>query len=168
MAERALVPVNGETNAGPAMQDEWRRNNIGRRLNEAVERFEKRVIELLAEAGHTELRLPHFNLTRHLDVAGTRQSELARRASITKQSMGELITQVEDLGIIERVQDPSDGRARLVVFTERGLDWMRAFRSALQQAESEMERELGSKSLDTLKNGLERYVGRPTALPESE
>lgn len=150
------------------MQDEWRKNNIGRRLNEAVERFEKRVIELLTNAGHTELRLPHFNLTRHLDVAGTRQSELARRASITKQSMGELITQVERLGIIERINDPSDGRARLVIFTDRGLEWFAAFQSALLQAEAEMASELGPGTLETLKTGLERYIGAEPSASKSE
>lgn len=137
---------------------EWRHTNIGRLLNNALRRFETRVFELLAQANHTEARLTHLNLTRNLDEAGTRMTELARRAGVTKQAIGELIVQCEDLGLIKRVSDPTDARAKLVKFTERGLEWLEAFRAALEQAEQEMRQELGTLCVDGLKAALTTYA----------
>ena len=63
------------------VRNAWRRNNIGRRMNEAVRIFEGRIMQLLTEKGHTELTVAHINLTRNLDEDGTRLTELARRAA---------------------------------------------------------------------------------------
>lgn len=144
--------------------DEWRHTNIGRLLNSAVRRFETRVFELLAETGHTEARLTHLNLTRNLDMAGTRMTELARRAGVTKQAMGELIVQCEELDLIRRVADSTDARAKVVKFTKRGLEWLEAFRASLAQAEDEMRQELGTLCVDGLKTALSSYAEAYDAL----
>jgi DNA-binding MarR family transcriptional regulator len=136
----------------------WRRNNIGRRLNEAVRRFETRIVEHLRQQGHDQLTLAHINLTRNLDEEGTRLSELARRASMTRQSMGELVTQVERTGLIERRPDPTDGRAKLVRFTDSGHAWLAAFKQSLELAEAEMRQELGPDAVDTMLRLLTDYV----------
>lgn len=142
------------------MQNEWRRNNIGRRMNEAVRLFEGRIIAHLREAGRDELGLSHINLTRNLDENGTRLTELARRAAMTKQSMSELVAQVERLGLVERRPDPSDGRAKLICFTEAGFGWLDAFHQALKCAEQEMRDELGDALVNLLIESLARYVER--------
>jgi DNA-binding MarR family transcriptional regulator len=143
---------------------EWRHTNIGRLLNNAVRRFETRVFELLAQAGHTEARLSHLHLTRNLDASGTRMTELGRRAGVTKQAIGELIIQCEELGLVKRVADPTDARAKLVKFTARGLQWLAAFRAALERAESEMYEELGILRMDGLKVALKAYADAFDAL----
>lgn len=136
---------------------QWRRHNIGRLLNMAVQRFEKRVLELMTEAGYGDLSLSHMTITRNLDVRGTRATEIAKRAGITKQSVGELIGQLEDIGLIERITDPDDKRARIVHFTPAGLAWLDAFGIAVKQSEKEMKEELGAAALNNLKQGLEQY-----------
>jgi len=143
---------------GATIKNTWRQNNIGRRLNEAVRIFESRVVELLREKGHDELSLAHINLTRNLDDDGTRLSELARRAAISKQSMSELVVQVEGKGLIERRPDPDDGRAKLVCFTEAGFVWLDAFRDCLKQAEREMRDDLGDAVVGLLVEVLAKYV----------
>lgn len=144
--------------------DAWRHGNIGRLLNNAVRRFESRVFELLSGAGHSEARLTHLNLTRNLDVGGTRITELARRAEMTKQAMGELVVQCEALGLVYRESDPTDARAKIVKFTPSGLKWLAAFRSALQQAEREMRQELGTLCVDGLSAALKTYAADYDAL----
>jgi DNA-binding MarR family transcriptional regulator len=141
-------------------EEAWRANNIGRLLNNAIIRFESRVLQYLQEEGHGRCTLSHINLTRNLDIGGTRPTELARRANMTKQSMGQLITQLEALGLIERTPDAEDGRAVVVRFTEAGLAWMQAFHAALEQAEREMEAELGMEVYAAIKSGLGAYVSR--------
>lgn len=140
------------------MQNAWRRNNIGRRLNEAVRRFEGRILAHLRAAGHEELSLSHINLTRNLDEDGTRLTELARRAAMTKQSMSELVDQVARAGLVERRPDPRDGRAKLICFTDKGLVWLAAFQRSLERAEREMRDELSDARVDLLRDALTRYV----------
>jgi DNA-binding MarR family transcriptional regulator len=136
----------------------WRRNNIGRRMNEAIRLFEARIVEHLRSNGHDELTVAHINLTRNLDEDGTRLTELARRASLTKQSMSEIVDQVEQTGLIVRRRDPTDGRAKLICFTDKGLNWLRAFRLSLKVAEREMRDEIGSPMVDLMVDSLAKYV----------
>lgn len=140
------------------MKNAWRRNNIGRRMNEAVRIFEARIVEHLRATGHDELSLAHINLTRNLDEDGTRLTELARRAAMTKQSMSELVDQVTRKGLVERRPDPTDRRAKLVCFTAAGLSWLEAFHHALERTEREMRDELGDALVNLLTESLARYV----------
>jgi len=135
----------------------WRHVNIGRLLNNAVHRFEARVLELMSEKGHAETRIAHVNLTRNLDIEGTRLTELARRACMSKQAMGELVDQCEALGLVARVIDPSDRRARIVTFTPAGLVWLESFRTTVDVAEGEMRLELGEQSMQVIEEGLAAY-----------
>lgn len=143
--------------AGSPGKDLWRHRNIGRLLNNAVQRFESRILEELEKAGHGGLSLSHITITRNLDSGGTRATELARRAGITKQSAGELIVQLETLGLIERRPDPLDRRAKIVCFSTRGQAWLDAFAKALQVAEDEMAHRLGPDLYDQVRLGLMRY-----------
>ena len=145
----------------------WRHANIGRLLNNAVRRFEARVLELMSASGHAETRIAHVNLTRNLDVEGTRLTELARRASMSKQAMGELVDQCVELGLVGRVADPSDGRARIVMFTPAGLTWLDAFRDAVDVAEHEMRAELGKTTMDAILKGLAVYGAKFDSLEEA-
>jgi DNA-binding MarR family transcriptional regulator len=144
----------------------WRHANIGRLLNNAVRRFESRVLELMAASGHGETRIAHVSLTRNLDVEGTRLTELARRASMSKQAMGELVDQCTELGLVAREADPHDGRARIVRFTPAGLTWLEAFGDAVDMAEAEMRKELGKAAMDVVLQALSAYGARFVTLDE--
>ncbi|WP_246012890.1 MarR family winged helix-turn-helix transcriptional regulator [Pigmentiphaga humi] len=137
----------------------WRTHNPGRVLSGALRRFEQRVMDLMSEAGHSETRRWHVNLTRHLDLDGTRITDLARRSAMTNAAMNELIGQCEDMGLVERVADPADKRARIVRFTGVGLAWLDAFGRAVAVAQQEMEDEIGSGGMTVLLKDLAGYAG---------
>ncbi|OLL31280.1 MarR family transcriptional regulator [Burkholderia sp. SRS-W-2-2016] len=142
----------------PGIDDAWRATNIGRLLNEAVHRFEESVLEKMARGGHGECTLSHITVTRNLDLDGTRAVELARRASMTKQSIGELVTQLETLGIVMREPDPTDGRAKIVLFTAKGRDWLDHFHAAVEATEQELADALGPTLYKAIKRGLLKYA----------
>lgn len=99
----------------------------GRRIGELLrnpnaERM-RYVARGFAAAGHPDLRPPHFPILEYIDrERGSRISYLATHANITAQAMGELVTYLEARGYVERVPDPSDGRAKLVRLTARGQE----------------------------------------------
>lgn len=136
----------------------WRRHNPGRVLDNALRRFEDRVMALMLATGHNRTRRAHVNLTRHLDLEGTRITELARRAAMTNAAMTELIDHCVEWGLVERVPDPQDKRARVVHFTASGLVWLADFGRAVEQAQREMRLVMGDAAMAVLMGDLASYA----------
>jgi DNA-binding MarR family transcriptional regulator len=83
------------------------------------------LVERLTAAGYPDLPAATHPVFENLDRDGTRLTELAARADMTHQSMGELIDTLERRGYVERRPDPVDGRARLVCLTSKGRQMAR-------------------------------------------
>ena len=150
--------------------DAWRQTHLGRLLGHAMRRFDERVLHLMAHDAEVPLALAnlaaraqvgaaHIHITRHLALQGSRLTELAERAGMTKQAMGDLVTQCEAWGLVVREPDPIDARARQVRFTESGLAWLNAFHAAVQQAEAEFRAEVGEEVATVVALALEAYSG---------
>lgn len=104
----------------------------------------------LFAVGFDDHRLVHHNVMAHITHEGTRLTELADKAGITKQAMSELVIDLERLGYIERTPDPRDRRAKLIGFTEKG-------RAAVQEATrafQAMDVAIGAASVQALRRGL--------------
>jgi len=87
------------------------------------------VAELTArmqEAGYGDVRGAHGCVFGNIDAEGMRLTELADLAGMTKQAVGEAVSDLEVLGYAERVSDPSDGRAKIIRLTARGRAAQRA------------------------------------------
>src|SRR5438045_2852538 len=83
-----------------------------------LEQFERD----LAANGYADIRPTHGCVFRFVRDDGMRLTELAGLAGMTKQSVGELVDGLVDLGYVERVPDPADGRAKLIRLTSRGAE----------------------------------------------
>ena len=77
---------------------------------------------------------------------------------MTKQAMGDLVDQCAAWGLVARQADPRDARARRIVFTPTGLDWLAAFRAAVAQAEDEFRAAVGVEVATVVALGLEVYA----------
>ena len=127
------------------------RENIGRLLLRAQRDFDAVLNAGLRERGYPDVRLAHSALFAHIDPEGTRSSELAERAGMTKQGMGQLVADLETKGYIERVEDPGDGRARVVRLTKKGRRHVRDAREIIGEIEEAYARRLGDGRLETLR-----------------
>ena len=150
--------------------DAWRLTHFGRLLGHAMRRFDARVLDLMAHnvevplalsnlAARAQVSAAHVHITRHLELNGTRLTDLAERAGMSKQAMGDLVDQCEAWGLVTREADPRDARARMVKFTPTGLAWLQAFRDAVAQAEREFRAEVGAEVATVVAIGLEAYAG---------
>lgn len=74
----------------------------------------------LEEAGFGDIRPPHANVFTFARAEGIQVSELTRLARVRKQTMGQAVEELEQLGYVERRPDPGDRRGRLVFLTPRG------------------------------------------------
>ncbi|MFF3390652.1 MarR family winged helix-turn-helix transcriptional regulator [Streptomyces sp. NPDC002669] len=76
----------------------------------------------LAERGHPEVRPAHGYALQAVGRGGATASEIGRRLGVSKQAAGKTVERLEALGYVERVDDPRDGRRKLVRLTGRGVD----------------------------------------------
>jgi DNA-binding MarR family transcriptional regulator len=134
-----------------------------------MRKFDARVLHLMASnvevplalsnlAARQQVTAAHIHITRHLGLNGSRLTDLAQSAGMTKQAMGDLVDQCMAWGLVSREPDPLDARARRVQFTPTGLAWLKAFADAVAQAEREFADEVGHDVLTVVKLGLEAYA----------
>lgn len=100
------------------------------------------------------LRAAHMNLMPHIDLSGTRLTVLAQRLGVTKQAAGQLVGDLEKMGVLKREPDPEDGRAKRVVFTEQGRRGLLDGLAVLDQIEQELRRDLGDEAMDRFNETL--------------
>ena len=130
------------------------RPNVGILLREPLQEIVRRVSAGLAAAGFDDLRPAHTAVFQHIDTDGTRITDLAERAQMTKQSMSYLVDHLERCGYIERRPDPTDRRATLICLTERGWDQIRAALAIIAATEEGWARELGRERIEYLRETL--------------
>ena len=148
----------------------WRVTHLGRLLGHALRRFDERVLWLMSRdvlvplalsnlAARDQVGAAHIHITRHLAIRGSRLTELAQSAGMSKQAMGDLVTQCEAWGLVTRQTDAYDKRAKKVMFTDDGLLWLGAFEQAVAQAENEFRAAVGHDVATVVALGLEAYSG---------
>lgn len=133
--------------------------NVGHFLLRAARLWNEEAIARIRAGGFPSARLSHTQVMPHLDLEGTRLTELARRMDVTKQAAQELINELEQLGVVERVPDPSDGRAKLIRFSERGRRGLLQGLDVLAAIEGELRSELGDRTLGELSAALAKALG---------
>ena len=114
--------------------------------------------ECLAEMGYPDIRPTHTLIFALVDREGIRLTDLAERAQMTKQLVNYLVTSIEELGYVERVPDPEDGRAKIVRLTERGFAASQAGNEIIQSIEKAWAEKLGARDMQELRSLLERLV----------
>ena len=100
------------------------------------------LVERLHAAGYTDITAAHHPVFYNLDLLGTRLTDLAARAGMTHQAMGESVSSLVALGYLERVPDPVDRRARLVVLTPKGRKAVRRARAEVADIDAGWVRRL--------------------------
>ena len=144
----------------------WRKQNAGSVLSSATALFERDVLSVVQAGEFCWVTRVQLALFRNLDLEGTRLTELAGRAGVTKQSMGELVDRAEAFGVVERRPAPGDGRAKIVAFTPAGLRMLDRFREGVAEAERRLAAAIGREVLAQLKACLAAYAAtadEPTA-----
>lgn len=104
----------------------------------------------MAEAGYSDLRPAHSAVFMNLDPEGTRITDLAERASMTKQSMSELVRDLEERGYVWTSPHPSDRRAKVVRWTKKGKATEEPARRNIQRVQDKWSRLLSEGEMEEL------------------
>lgn len=127
-------------------------------LGQAYSALGHKIVAGVVNAGFPQ-RPAHSGVFAHIDVeGGTRLTELARRANITPQAMGELVDDLERLGYLTRRPDPKDRRAKLIALTPRGVACVQAAFETIAGIERRLEEALGKRKLVEVRRALARII----------
>ncbi len=132
-------------------------------LRLAYNSLSARLFAAIARSGFEDLRPAHGNVMEHLSYEdGLRLTDLASRAGMTAQSMGELVDDLVGKGYVERRPDRADRRAKRIHLTARGGENVGAAGRAMREVEHELTELLGEPGYRQLRQTLETMLA---ALP---
>lgn len=132
--------------------------NPGRLLLLGFRIFERALLRHMADQGFGDIRMSHLPIMRNIARGGSRTTEIAEMAKMTKQTAGTIAGELEAMRYVRRLPDPVDGRAKLLRFTPRGKDFMARFPAALGKAEADMVELIGRDDFGSLTTILRRLV----------
>jgi DNA-binding MarR family transcriptional regulator len=131
-------------------------SDIARRLLAAHRALAADLVLELEERGWPGLRASQAALVLNVDRrSGTRLTELARRAGVTKQATMVVVDELEVRGLVRRTPDPEDGRAKVVRLTARGRTLAAECRRAVAAVEARTRRTLGGRRYEGLREALD-------------
>lgn len=118
--------------------------------------MQRDMVEVANDRGYPEIKSAHNSVFGTLLEGGSRATDMAERAGITRQSMGEVIRELVGLGILEMKPDPDDRRAKLVTYTAYGRECARAGYQHIVDLEREFAEEFGEQDYEIVRKALER------------
>jgi DNA-binding MarR family transcriptional regulator len=120
----------------------------------AYRAMEERILAAVHAAGFSDVTLAQARVFARIGPGGTRLTDLAAQAQVTKQTAGHLVDEMEARGYVTREPDPTDGRARLVTFGPRGRDALPVADAAQREVEAEWTAHLGPERAALLREAL--------------
>jgi DNA-binding MarR family transcriptional regulator len=143
--------------------------NFGHVLLECARRFDQLgQARLNARLGEEIARPSVMRLIPHMPPEGIRPTELARRADISKQAVGQTLAFLEEHGLVEYAPDPSDGRAFIVRMTDLGAEaWLLGL-EALAQVQREVEHNVGRDVVEKTFAGLRHILAALEARQDTD
>jgi len=108
----------------------------------------------MAQAGYGDVREAHGCVFGNIEPDGMRLTELAERAGMTKQAVGEAVSDLEGLGYVERAADPSDGRAKIIRLTALGAAAQRTAFEIIGAIEQEWAARYGAERVRAMRSLL--------------
>jgi DNA-binding MarR family transcriptional regulator len=120
-----------------------------------MDKFSDELYGRVEAAGLKDIRPGHGCVFSNIQPDGSRLTELAERACMTKQTVGEVASDLEKLGYVERVPDPADGRAKIIRLTSRGRDAQAIGRGLVDELERDWAERYGEENVAALRQALE-------------
>jgi DNA-binding MarR family transcriptional regulator len=131
---------------------------IGQLLGRLLNSFRRELHRRAQEGGYADVREAHLQVFGAIDWRGSRLTDLAARANMTLPAMSELVDDLQRLGYLARLPDPSDGRAKLIRPTRRGRHLMADGLRAVREIEAEYSSVVGDERFAALVDMLEALV----------
>lgn len=132
-------------------------------LFKAARLLNERAIEAVRRRTKLPVRVAHTALFPHVELEGARLTDLASRLEVSKQAVGQLVDELVEMGLLERVPDPSDARAKLVRYSARGREGILEALATFGELERDLVKTVGAAEMKTLHAALAAIVAEEMA-----
>jgi DNA-binding MarR family transcriptional regulator len=119
---------------------------------------ERALGRLASDPARPPVRAAHTALFPHLDFEGVRLTDLASRVGVTKQAIGPLVDDLTALGMVERIADPADKRAKRIRFSRRGYTALMQGLGVLRGLEDTLAATVGKRRMRALHETLRLII----------
>jgi DNA-binding MarR family transcriptional regulator len=127
---------------------------LGSLLHAAGSRLGAELDTALRAAGFADVRAAHGPVFMAIEPNGSRVTDLAERAAMSKQAVGELIRHLAEHGYLTIEPDPADRRAKKVRLTERGWEAVDQGARVINAFEAWLEETVGRQQVTELRRIL--------------
>jgi len=127
--------------------------------------LQSQVATRLERLGFPSLRAAHIQLLSSIGPEGCRLAELVTAVSLPKQTVGDLIDDLETMKMVERFPDPDHGVIKRVRLGPKGKVWAAEVKRVAVATEARWATRLGSKKMKSLRALLEELAATVEAAP---
>jgi DNA-binding MarR family transcriptional regulator len=121
----------------------------------------------LERLGFPQLRPAHVQLLSAISPEGVRLADLVTAVSLPKQTVGDLIDDLETMKMVERFPDPDHGVIKRVRLGPKGKVWAAEVRRVAAATEARWATRLGSKKMKSLRALLEELAATVEERPHA-
>lgn len=119
----------------------------------------------LQARGWTEVTRPQSMVMTNVVVGVQKPSDIARNLGVSRQSVHTTINQMVEKGILELVDDPDDGRAKIVTLSAVGLQMREDANRAMEGMVDLLKRRIGARNVEAMIRAFRQDWGEPPAPP---
>ncbi len=131
------------------------RGGLGVLLSRVSDYMSYRLMELTRAQGHANLKLSFAHVLTLLRPKGTKIQDIVRVRGLSKQAVGAIANELEELGYIYRKSDPESPRQQRLHLTEHGFALLQHSATSVDRLEAELAEHIGKTRLNALKRCME-------------
>jgi len=121
----------------------------------------------LERLGFPTLRPAHVQVLGAITQEGVRLAELVSAVGLPKQTVGDLIDDLESMKMVERFPDPDHGVIKRVRLGSKGKIWAAEVRRVAAATEARWATRLGTKKMKSLRALLEELASTVEGEPRT-
>jgi DNA-binding MarR family transcriptional regulator len=143
-----------DENSTPTLID-----HVGWRLWRLARRWKEEFDSDMLARGYPWVTEARGAIIGHLRAGGLPQSELSGALAVSKQAVQQFVDDLVEEGAVERVDNPEDGRGKLVRLTPRGLAFIVDGNAVKREIERRYRSRIGRQRFDVLNAALDDLAG---------
>lgn len=130
----------------------------GKAISKLKKHFDAWVAEQLLSHNIADFKHAYMPLIMNIDVDGVTNTDLAKRAGITKQGMSQVVQELEEKKYIKIQANPDDKRSSIIHLTNKGKEFILTCRARQKELHADLQKRLGKKNFEAILDGMFEVV----------
>ncbi|MEO8761489.1 MAG: MarR family transcriptional regulator [Bacteroidia bacterium] len=138
--------------------DALSKHSWGKAISKLKKHFDMWLSEQLLAHNIDDFKHAYMPLIMNIDVNGITNTDLAKRACITKQGMSQVVKELEEKKYIKIQANPDDKRSSIIYLTDKGKEFILTCRGRQKELHANLQKRLGKKNFEMILDGMFEVV----------